>query len=81
MNIRTTIEITEEQRAKLVELAARRRIKGFSTLVQEALENYFSTQLPAQEQKDLIRTLRGSLSEKESEQLRQQASRLREDWR
>lgn len=42
--MRTTIEITDEQRAKLLELAARRGEKGFSILVQEALDLYLREQ-------------------------------------
>src|SRR3972149_8519330 len=38
--MRTTVEITDEQRARLLELAARRGEKGFSKLVQEALERF-----------------------------------------
>lgn len=38
--MRTTLEITDAQRASLLELAARRGEKGFSRLVQEALDLY-----------------------------------------
>ena len=38
--MRTTIDITDEQRARLLELAARRGVKGFSGIVQEALDEY-----------------------------------------
>jgi len=35
--MRTTLEIPDEQRAKLLQLAAARGMKGFSSLVTEAL--------------------------------------------
>ena len=38
--MRTTVEIPDEQRAKLLQLAAQRGEKGFSRLVQEALDLY-----------------------------------------
>jgi hypothetical protein len=38
--MRTTIEITDHQRARLLDLAARRGAKGFSRFVQEALDDY-----------------------------------------
>ena len=38
--MRTTVEITSAQRARLLALAARRGDKGFSRLVQEALDAY-----------------------------------------
>ena len=37
--MKTTVEITDEHRARLVELAARRREKGFSRIVSEAMGN------------------------------------------
>jgi predicted DNA-binding protein len=42
--MRTTIEIPDDQRARLLELAARRGEKGFSALVREALELYLRDQ-------------------------------------
>src|SRR5260370_421628 len=38
--MRTTVEIADEHRARLVELAARRKEKGFSRIVSEAIEQY-----------------------------------------
>jgi hypothetical protein len=42
--MRTTIEMKPEHRARLLELAANRGDKGFSTVVAEALELYLETQ-------------------------------------
>jgi predicted transcriptional regulator len=36
--MRTTVEITDEQRARLLQIAASRGQKGFSSLVQEAID-------------------------------------------
>ena len=38
--MRTTIELREDQRAALTELASRRRLRGYSALIQEALDLY-----------------------------------------
>jgi metal-responsive CopG/Arc/MetJ family transcriptional regulator len=40
--MRTTVEIKDELRAKLLSLAAKRKLKGFSPIVEEALEEYLS---------------------------------------
>lgn len=40
--MRTTVEIPNALRARLLELAARRREKDFSNLVREALEAYLA---------------------------------------
>jgi predicted DNA-binding protein len=39
---RTTVEITEEQRRRLIALATERGERGFSRIVQEALERYLA---------------------------------------
>ena len=38
--MRTTVELSDRVRAKLLELAARRGDRGFSALVEEAVERY-----------------------------------------
>ena len=38
--MRTTIELSDEHRARLLELAARRGEKGFSSIVEEALARF-----------------------------------------
>lgn len=78
--VRTTIEISDEQRARLLELAARRGEKGFSRLVQEALELY----LRDQQRHDSVKRavgLRGYLSSAEADELVATTARLRSRWR
>ncbi len=78
--MRTTIEIQDEQRARLLEIAARRGEKGFSKLVQEALELY----LRDHEQRDAIETahrLQGRLSGEEADELERSVADLRSRWR
>jgi predicted transcriptional regulator len=79
--MRTTIEITSEHREKLVALAARRRMKGFSGLIREALEMYLEAQ--ERERDGVARALavRGALDEDEAGQMREAARLLRESWR
>lgn len=78
--MRTTIEIPDEQRARLLEIAARRGEKGFSKLVQEALELY----LRDHEQRDAVETaqrLQGRLSKEEADELEGSVADLRSRWR
>lgn len=44
--MRTTIELTDEQRAALLAMAARRGLRGYSSLVQEALAKYLGVPGP-----------------------------------
>ncbi len=79
--MRTTVEITDEQRARLLELAARRGEKGFSKLVQEALEKYI------EELEDHDRRVRdalsvlGKLDEATARDLEETTLHLRKTWR
>jgi hypothetical protein len=79
--MRTTVEIADEHRARLVELAARRKEKGFSRIVSEAIEQY----LEALDRTEAVRRkalkLRGSLSPGQAERLETEATRIRSSWR
>lgn len=79
--MRTTIELQDEHRARLLELAARRGEKGFSRLVAEALDEYLRREERQAEVRQTALAARGSLSDEEGEALRREAARLREHWR
>jgi predicted transcriptional regulator len=79
--MRTTIEITSEHRARLVELAARRGEKGFSHLIQEALDAYLKGQAKQDEQRRRALMLKGILGTREAERLREATRAIRESWR
>lgn len=78
--MRTTIEISEEHRAQLLKLAARRGEKGFSNLVQEALDGYLGAQSRADDKRRRALMLRGALG-REAGRRRARAAALRESWR
>ena len=81
MTMRTTIEIPDEQRAKLLEIAARRGEKGFSKLVQEALELYLE-EIAARERRvnEALGAI-GSLDDEDANELRESLRQGRERWR
>jgi metal-responsive CopG/Arc/MetJ family transcriptional regulator len=81
--MRTTIEIDDELRARLLALAARRGEKGFSGLVSEAIERYLSDEENREEQQRKAAALDalGSLSDEEADALEERTRRLREKWR
>jgi metal-responsive CopG/Arc/MetJ family transcriptional regulator len=79
--MRTTIEITEEQRAELLKLAAIRGHKGFSQLVQEALNEYLSK---INQRGTLISNalkMQGILSDKEAHAIENTTRQIRDEWR
>jgi predicted CopG family antitoxin len=79
--MRTTIELKDEHRAKLLELAARRGEKGFSDIVAEALEAYLVNLARDDEKRKIALRLGGSLDAAEVEELRAATRSLRESWR
>jgi hypothetical protein len=79
--MRTTIEIKAAHRAKLLELAARRGEKGFSSVIAEALEAYFRNNGNGDQARRRARRLRGALSGPEGDRLRRETESLRKQWR
>jgi predicted transcriptional regulator len=80
-DVRTTIELKDESRAKLLEIAARRGEKGFSHLIDEAVEQYLRTQEADQTRRAAALALRGSLADDGVDELRNVVASIREEWR
>lgn len=79
--MRTTIEIPDELRAKLLELAARRGEKGYSWLVEEAISRFLAQW---EDREGVIRegvSVIGSLSEADAAVLEESVRALRKAWR
>jgi hypothetical protein len=79
--MRTTIELKPEHRAKLLELAARRGEKGFSSIIAEAVDAHLQRLLANEDSRRRARLLKGRLSRKEVETFRRATAALRESWR
>ena len=79
--MRTTIEMKPEHHVRILELAAKRGEKGFSSVVAEALEGYLQAQNSRTRAIESALDLKGSLSEKESEGLLTRTRRIRANWR
>jgi hypothetical protein len=79
--MRTTVEITDEQRAELLRMAAKRGEKGFSLLVQEAISEYLDHHADRQALvRDALSVL-GTLSEASADEMFKKVRQLRERWR
>ena len=79
--MRTTIEITDEQRAKLLRAAAQRGEKGFSSIIQEALDHYFEASAERLERVQRGLAVLGTLSGPDAERLEKDVRSLRRSWR
>ena len=78
--MRTTIEISDHQRSVLVSLAAQRGLRGYSEIIQEALDKYIAEQVKVPEIKEKVLALQGSWQQDEAEQARSRLLELREKW-
>ena len=79
--MRTTIELNDGQRAKLLEIAARRGEKGFSHLVREAVERYLDEEAVRRSRVEAARAVLGSLNDREADELAGSVQRIRGTWR
>lgn len=77
--MRTTVELTADQHRTLSALARQRGLRGFSLLVQEALDAYLRD-LGAEELQSLL-DLEGSLDDAEEREVRQRIEDARSMWR
>lgn len=79
--MRTTVKIPDEIRARLLEMAARRGERGFSGLVEEALERFLAEEERRRERAEAARAVLGRLNDEEAEALDQTVRALRSTWR
>jgi hypothetical protein len=77
--MRTTVEITQEQHRALSAIAQRRGVRGFSVLVQEALDGYLANLTT--DEVDLLLGLEGVLSESDAREMRSRIKDARAAWR
>lgn len=77
--MRTTVDITEEQHRRLGALARARGVRGFSVLVQEALDAYLAD-LHGDELTALLH-LEGSLTDEEASAMEERIEQAWASWR
>ena len=75
------MEITDEQRARLLELAASRGEKGFSGVVREAIDRYLVEAVARRELVDHALATLGTLEDEEADALEQSVEKMRRVWR
>ena len=78
--MRTTIELKKEHRALLHAIAARRGWRGYSRLVEEAIELYLQHQAEAQEARRALLERKGAWSSTDADRMRAAITKLREEW-
>ncbi len=79
--MRTTIELKDEHRAALLALAARRKKKGFSELIGEAVDVYLKSLRDEEKKRRRALAVRGSFTDKEADDLRRRVREIHDSWR
>ena len=79
--MRTTIELKDESRARLLAIAARRGEKGFSRIIGEAVDLYLQAEEADETRRRAALALRGTLGARDADRLRADTAAIRESWR
>lgn len=79
--MRTTIELDDDNRSRLLEIAARRGEKGFSHLVNDAVAQYLQALEKREEARKRALSRFGSLSTSDAESMRTTTLDIRRTWR
>lgn len=79
--MRTTVEIRDELRGRLLEMAGRQGQKGFSRLVEEAIERFVDAEAGRDKTRRLALAARGTLARAEADDLAERTAGIRETWR
>jgi hypothetical protein len=78
--MRTTIEISDKNRSILLSLAAKRGLRGYSRVIEEALEYYIEHRLKNAAEKADILKMKGSWKAEDAKRIRAKLNELRENW-
>jgi len=79
--MRTTIEMNNRHRAALLKMAGERGEKGFSKLVEEALQEYLENSRRKKSMTNAALSIFGTFSGKGAEKLEKNYRFLRKSWR
>lgn len=78
--MRTTVDLKEEHRALLHAIAARRGWRGYSRVVEEAVEFYLQHHAEAEEARRTLLKRQSAWAPEEAERTRQAIAELRKQW-
>lgn len=78
--MRTTIELSNFHRNILHQLSLKRGWRGYSRLIQEAIDFYLTHKETSSEEKIEILKLKGSFSEEDTGQVRSKIKEVRDNW-
>lgn len=78
--MRTTIEISSKHRGILLSLAAQRGLRGYSRVIEEALEYYLEHYAKSEKTKKDLLKMKGSWQAEETGKVEKRINELRQNW-
>ncbi len=78
--MRTTIEISDKHRSALLSIAAQKGLRGYSKIIEDAIEQYITDQAKLTEIKDNVLAMKGNWG-KEAEEIKTGIKELRKNWK
>ena len=80
-SMRTTVEIDDDKLIKLRKLAAERGERGYSGLIDKALEQYLLEVVPPSDGGEFVDEFQGLWTDEEAEEVRARIAESRKHWR
>jgi len=75
--MRTTIELSDDHRSPLHSLAARRGLRGYSKLIQEAIDFYIKEKVKRRNDIKHLLKMKGTWSDEEAQKFRKRLEEIR----
>jgi len=79
--MRTTIELSNDHRSSLHSLAARRGIRGYSKLIQEAVDLYIQEETAKERDVKPLLQMRGTWNSEDARKFKRNLRKIRKNWK
>lgn len=79
--MRTTVELSNDHRSSLHSLAARRGLRGYSKLIQEAVDLYIQEMTAKEGGAKHLLQMRGSWTKEEARKFQKKLRGIRKNWK
>ena len=79
--MRTTIELSNEHRSSLHSLAARRGLRGYSKLIQEAVDLYIQETTARESDSKHLLKMRGTWNKEDARKFQKKLKGIRKNWK
>ena len=79
--MRTTVELSNDHRSSLHSLAARRGLRGYSKLIQEAVDLYIQEMTAKQGSAEHLLQMRGTWNKEEARKFQKKLKGIRKNWK